>query len=334
MASSPGADALVALIDDELGSFLADRADRLSEAEPMIEEICRIVRAGGKRIRPRFCYWGFRAAGRDHSEKAIRASAALELLHTFALVHDDIMDASHERRGVVTTHVKHDVPTALLVGDLALVLADELLAGSGFSAERFAAAFTVYCRMRSEVIAGQFLDLRSGVTDVDETKARRIAVLKSGRYSVMEPLLVGAALAGAPVAVSEALARFGEPLGEAFQLRDDVLGLFGDPSRTGKPVDSDIREGKRHLLYARTSALLAGAESDFFVARWGSDDATQEEIERLRALVQSSGAKGDVERLIDGLRSEAESYLEEAPIPPPAKRALFDLAALVIDRDR
>ena len=320
-------------VDDVMLRFLAERRRELAESQTLFDEIERMVRAGGKRIRPSFCYWGYRAAGMEHDDRVVTAAAALELLHTFALIHDDVMDEASERRGLPTVHASHDVPTAILAGDLALVLADDLLMKACEGTDAMARTFEIYSRMRREVIAGQFLDIRSAHEVIDEGRARRIAVLKSGRYSVVEPLLVGAALAGAKAELCETLTAFGEPLGEAFQLKDDLLGIFGDPSATGKPIDSDIREGKRNLLFAKTIAALAGRDRDFFVARWGGADLGEDEVERLRTLVGSSGAKTAVEELVLELRFDAENALD-ADIEPGARAALEELVSVVVARDR
>jgi len=319
-------------IDRVLLDFLIAHRAELDESRVLFDEIERMVRAGGKRIRPLFAYWGYRASGNDHDDRIVVAAAALELLHTFALIHDDVMDGTPARRGHPTVHAAHDVATAILAGDLALVLADDLLLSSDFPAEPARAAFGVYSRMRREVIAGQFLDVATNTTDIDEGAARRIAVLKSGRYSVMEPLLVGAALGQVPEDVQDMLARYGERLGEAFQLKDDLLGLFGDPGVTGKPVDSDIREGKRNLLFVKTVMALEGDDLDFFRSRWGGTELSEDEVTRLRALVESSGARSAVEDLVLELRFEAENAIGEV-IDPEADAALRELVAMVVTRD-
>ena len=320
-------------VDRVLLGFLDTRRAELRESEILFDEIERMVRAGGKRIRPSFCYWGYRAAGATHDDAIVVAATALELLHTFALIHDDVMDGSAERRGEPTVHVAHDVSTAILAGDLALVLADDLLMGADFSPEPMDDAFRIYSRMRREVIAGQFLDVRAAHSEVGEEDARRIAVLKSGRYSVMEPLLVGAALAEAPHELRRSLAAFGERLGEAFQLKDDLLGIFGDQSITGKPVDSDIKEGKRNLLFAKTLANLTGEDRAFFTTRWGGAGLGDDEIARLRSLVASSGARDAVETLVVELRRDAERFLE-ADLDLEAQEALGELVSMVVSRDR
>lgn len=322
-------------VDRELNRSLEARRAELTEASEMLDEISRLLGAGGKRLRPAFCYWGFRAGGGDDRDEIVRAASSLELLHTFALVHDDIMDRSDERRGLPTTYSLHGTDFALLAGDLALVLADAALFEAGFGAPEILRAFVSYSRMRQQVIAGQFLDVRAGGrSTIDEESARRIAVLKSGRYSIQEPLVIGAELAGAPVPLVERLSELGGPLGEAFQLRDDLLGSFGDRSSVGKPVDSDIREGKRHVLYAKAVRLLEGDEREFLVTNWGRGDAlTDDEITTLRNLLESSGARAATEDLLESLKSEALVGLDEIEIADDARAALAELARRATDRD-
>lgn len=332
---SPSMDELRAEVDARLTAWLGSRGERLEHSSELIHEMTRLLDAGGKRLRPAFCYWGFRAASGRHDERVLGAAASLELLHTFAIVHDDIMDASNERRGVPSVHALHGVDVALLVGDLALVLADDLFMECGFRPDIVAAAFRAYSRMRQEVIVGQFLDVRATRDPlVGEERARLIARLKSGRYSVDEPLAIGACLAEAGPRLHAELAAFAAPLGEAFQLRDDLLGLFGEPASTGKPIDSDIREGKRNVLYAKAVALLAGREKDFFSERWGAGAAlAASEVDRLRSLVESSGARAETESLLARLSDEAALALDEAGFDEETKHALGELARMATVRD-
>lgn len=223
-------------IDAVLFGFLGERREEVAAVDPRatepLAEIERLLRAGGKRLRPAFCYWGYRAAGAPDAEAIVRAAAALELLHTMALIHDDVMDLEQERRDSPTLHVRgtraaatrghaaperHGEAVAILVGDLAAVLADHLLLESGFPPERLVVALDRYHRMREETAAGQYLDLIGAGMD-----ARRVASSKGGVYTVEGPLLVGAALAGAPPDVEGTLRAYGRPLGEAFQLIDDL----------------------------------------------------------------------------------------------------------------
>ncbi len=313
-------------VDAELYRFLAERASALSEARPLIDETLRMVRLGGKRLRPAFCYWGHRAAGGRDGEPIARIGAALELLHTFALVHDDIMDQSPMRRGGPSTQAKYGNDFALLVGDLSLVLADEAFQGAGFTPEETARGFAAYSRMRQQVIEGQFLDFEVAQTGrISESAARRIAVLKSGLYSVVEPLTIGAALADGSSSLTEQLRAFGVPLGEAFQLRDDLLGTFGDPGATGKPADSDVREGKLNLLYVKATESLADAERDRFKHLWGSSGLSDANVEWLRSSIESCGARSDVEDLLDQLTATARSALASLEVDAEVQSALEDL---------
>ena len=259
-------------VDAVLATFLDERlraVDQLDPAaRPPIEEIGRLLSAGGKRIRPSFCYWGFRAAGGEDrgspDEPIVRAAASLELLHTMALVHDDLIDGAKERRGVPSTAgwyaeragelEARGEPTAfgeamgVLVGDLAAVLADHLLLESGFSPDALVNALAVYHPMREEMAIGQYLTLAGSLRGADvPDQARRVAALKGGGYTVEGPLRIGAALAGGTDAVGKCLARFGRPLGEAFQLRDDLTDGDAAPGVTVETVNSRIADAKAAL---------------------------------------------------------------------------------------
>jgi len=325
-------DRLRAEFDRRLRSYLEERRAELPEATDLLDEIERILSAGGKRLRPAFCYWGYVAAGGTPDERIISAAASLELLHTFALVHDDVMDNAEERRGEPTVHAKRGANVAILVGDMALVLADDAFMGSRFDEKELLRSFSVYSRMRRQVIAGQYLDLESVHSKIDEPMARRIAVLKSGSYSIEQPLLMGACLAGAAEETLTRLSDFGRPLGEAFQLRDDLLGTFGERSLTGKSIDSDIREGKRHVLYTKAADALGGEDREFLVSRWGAASLTSEEVARLRDLLEDSGAREATERLLDQLLTRAESALADASFGEAARAALAELAAVATKR--
>ena len=230
----PALEAVRGRVDAALEAFLADERRELEGFDPsaadLVDELARLVSAGGKRIRPAFCYWGYRTAGGEDGEPIVRAAAALEMLHTFALIHDDVMDEDVERRGAPTTHARFaneagegfGWSVAVLAGDLAAVLAERLLRTSGFPVERLEAAFERFDRMRVEMAAGQYLDLR-GAQREGADSTLHVAELKTGSYTVEGPLAIGAALAGAPEEVQARLLAYARPAGEAFQLRDDVL---------------------------------------------------------------------------------------------------------------
>jgi geranylgeranyl diphosphate synthase type I len=336
-----------------LDEFLADQAARLAPLGPdatrLLEEARTSVR-GGKRLRAAFCWWGFRAMAEDvPDEKALlRACAALELLHASALVHDDYMDASATRRGRPATHVafhteheaagwtgdpgQYGAAAAILLGDLLLTWADELLRRCGLPLDRVSAALDVFDLCRTEVIAGQFLDVSvqaRGRADVEQ--AMTVLRYKSAKYSVERPLHVGAALAGADESVLAELTAFGLPLGEAFQLRDDQLGVFGDPGTTGKPAGDDLAEGKRTVLVA---LALDGAPAEAAAtldAALGTR-LTTEQVEHLRAVIVESGAQRRVEGVIDELTSIALDALDRAPFTETAKSALRELASAATQR--
>ncbi|HEX2030607.1 MAG TPA: polyprenyl synthetase family protein [Actinomycetota bacterium] len=343
---------LVNQADEELVRFLRvqRRAFDPDDAGVLLlfDELERIVASGGKRLRPLFCLLGHRAAGGAFDDRAIRAASALELLHTFAIVHDDVMDRSPTRRGRPASWVHfaeqhraeglrgspegYGTSAAVLLGDLALVLADAALLASGFGGPALSAALERYARMRTEVVAGQYLDVLAAHRGAaDEREARRIAVLKSGGYTVEAPLQIGALLAGADGELLAVLSRYGVALGEAFQLRDDVLGVFGDPAVTGKDRDSDLREGKRTLLVARAAAAASPDDRRFLEDRLGAPDLSAEEIERARALLESTGALGSTLSLVGDLVDRAKGTLATADLPGEAAdllRAMADLVAV------
>jgi geranylgeranyl diphosphate synthase type I len=256
-------------IDHELFVFLGARRREAEELDDratiLIDEIRRLIAAGGKRLRPAFCYWGYRATGAPDDDRIVRAAAALELLHTFALIHDDLIDGSDERRGVPSSHrelersagrgtadaSRFGRAAALLAGDLAVVLADELLLASGFEADTLLRAQAAYHEMREELAAGQLLGLLA--TPRDEAEARRLASLKGGAYSVLWPLTFGATLAAGSASLLDALSAFGRPLGEAFQLRDDLLD---------DPASSPVGKETVNALVAEAKAALVGRVLD------------------------------------------------------------------------
>ncbi|MFM8772557.1 MAG: polyprenyl synthetase family protein, partial [Actinomycetota bacterium] len=243
------------VVDDFIAghhSILDGISDDLS---PLADAVSDLL-GGGKRLRPAFCWWGYRGAGGPDTEQALRAAASLEFLQACALIHDDVMDGSDTRRGMPSAHHRFatlhrgaewrgspeafGVGAAILLGDLCLSWADELLMTSGMDAAAITRAKAVYDEMRTELMAGQYLDLLEqarGGGSVE--RAMAVVRYKSAKYTIERPLLLGAALAGASPSMAHALSSYGLPLGEAFQLRDDVLGVFGDPVETGKPAGDD-----------------------------------------------------------------------------------------------
>ena len=263
-------------IDGVLATFLRAMDEEVRAVEPqalpVLTETARLIQAGGKRLRPAFCYWGFRAGGGTDGEPIVRASAALELLHTMALIHDDLMDGATERRGVPASAPSFaaiargggsadaegfGLSAAVLAGDLAAVLADRLFLESGFAADVLVGALAPYHEMRVNMALGQYLDVAGLGGDPDI--ARKAARLKGGAYSVGGPLQVGAALAEAGTACRAALRAYGDPLGEAFQLRDDLQDGEAASGITGATVDDLVRRARAALSDAPIDGDAAGA---------------------------------------------------------------------------
>jgi geranylgeranyl diphosphate synthase type I len=349
-------DRLRSAVTEALTGFLDRQRDTLAGMDaalvPVADEV-RALASGGKRLRPAFAYWGWRGArvpGAAEDDAAVlRAVAALEFVHASALVHDDVMDGARTRRGRPATHIgfadRHTdhgldgdgdmfgTGAAILIGDLALVWSDELLRCSGISVAALTRARVVWDTMRTEVTAGQYLDLlraAGGLPGPDG--ALTVARYKSAGYTVQRPLQLGAAIAGAGPDVVAAYAAVGLPLGEAFQLRDDVLGVFGDPAVTGKSADDDLREGKQTLLIA-----LAEQEADTAGRRLlddvlGDPAAGQEEFDAVRRLLEDTGARARVEQRITERTAVARAAIEAAPIAEDARLALDALAVAATSR--
>jgi geranylgeranyl diphosphate synthase type I len=332
---------IIELLDAELARW---REVDVDLAQPLTA-LRDLVRAGGKRLRPAFCYWSFVGAGGDPADRLVAdVGAALELLHTFALVHDDVMDGSDLRRGRPAIHrqfIGHHEDAgwrgearrfgegaAILVGDFAFVYADVLFASAP------AAARPIFDELRVELCVGQYLDLVGTATGTnDPVRAERIERYKSGKYTVERPLHLGAALAGRLEELSEPLSAVGLPLGQAFQLRDDILGVFGDAEVTGKPVGDDLREGKLTPLLAEAAARATGAQSKL-LERVGSADLARSEIAALQAVLVETGARMEVEGAIERLVDEALKALAAAPLTADARVALEELGTFVAWRDR
>jgi geranylgeranyl diphosphate synthase, type I len=338
--------------DELLDTFLLERLEELAGLDPRLlavgHEILGLVRAGGKRLRPAFVHWGA-VAGGVRGETVLPIAAAVELLHSFALVHDDVMDRADRRRGRPTAQAslarRHrderldgdadwfGVSAAILAGDLAFVWSDQLLEEAALPTVTMRRIRGVFTQLRTEVTAGQYLDLRlAGSSDASVADALRVALLKSGRYSVTRPLLLGAAAGAADEELTSTLAVYGDAVGVAFQLRDDVIGLFGEPEDTGKDSVADLREGKRTLLVL-TALEHADAHGRRELRRLlGAPHVDARDVAVVRDIVHRSGALAEVERRIgSGLLRALDALLN---VPEPAASALAELAELATQRSR
>jgi geranylgeranyl diphosphate synthase type I len=333
-------------VQQRLASFLTAKAEQFAAISPDLSEALAAATdllAGGKRLRPAFLYWGWRAAGGagdpDTDEpRVLTAAAALELLQASALVHDDVMDGSDLRRGLPAAHRRFaalhrsagwvgspeafGTGAAILLGDLCLSWSDELLRACGLPAHRLLPAMRLFDDMRTEVIAGQYLDLVEQATGgASVERALLVVRFKSAKYTVERPLHVGAVLAGGGPELVRRLSAYGTPLGEAFQLRDDVLGVFGDPSVTGKPAGDDMREGKRTVLVAEAMASATPSQAAVFRRFLGDPRLTASGLAALREVVVSTGALDRVERRIEDLTDQSLCALDAADLVDPEARA-------------
>ncbi len=326
---------------------------------------------GGKRFRALFCYWGWNAVGGgrdafdplgegDHPrdlESVVSVAAGLELFHAAALVHDDIMDRSDTRRGMPAAHKRFEllhsrsewtgsgvdfgVAGGLLLGDLLLGWSDELVEEglSSLGGETSArAARREFNRMRTEVTVGQYLDIleESSWNSQAETdqlaRAHRVVVYKSAKYSIEAPLLIGASMGNGSATQLAALRSFGLPLGIAYQLRDDMLGVFGDPEVTGKPAGDDLREGKRTVLIALARAGLPATAVHLLDELLGDPDLDATQIRMLQSSIRESGAIDKVERMIAHNVGLARTALLDAPLTRESLAQLGELTETVINR--
>jgi len=371
--------ALRARVSAELVTFL-DRHEALlasvsTDLAPVVAAL-RDFLDGGKRMRPAFCYWGWRAAAgdewgsadQDRAERGgadqdsdepavVRAAAALELLQASALIHDDYMDGSDTRRGAPAIHRRFEAlhrgggwegeperfgaAAAILLGDITLTWCDELFTRCGLGAARIHAARPVFDLMRSEVMAGQYLDVVAqarglSVSTPEETLARARTVIryKSAKYTIERPLQLGAALATgvADGPLAAALSGYGLPLGEAFQLRDDVLGVFGDPATTGKPAGDDLREGKQTVLVALAAQQATEAQGKALRDGLGDPALDEAGVGELRSIITRTGALAEVEERISELTRTALAALEPAPITAESRAVLAELAVAATAR--
>lgn len=334
-------------IDHTLAEFVEQQRAVFAEMGPDLDELADAAAAfvgGGKRLRPQFCFAGWLVAGGDPDEAGIvPVASSLEWLQGSALVHDDLMDGSDTRRGRPSVHrafeARHrddgregdpagfGLSAAVLLGDLMLSWCDELFRASTLPTVPHALTYLDLCK--TEVVAGQFLDVMGQTRpslSVDE--AMRIVRFKSAKYTVERPLHIGAALAGAEPALIAALTEVALPLGEAFQLRDDVLGVFGDPAVTGKPAGDDLREGKRTVLVARTHELADPAGRELLSSALGTVDG----VAPLTGLIESSGALDAVEADISRLEADADAAIDR--LGPDARAVLGPLALTATRRAR
>lgn len=337
---------LRARVQDCVDTELAAQSEVLAEVGPDAQALLSAVASlltGGKRLRAAFLFWGYRAAGQPDSPALIRLATAMEFFQAAALIHDDVMDDSDTRRGLPAAHrvlaARHNseawagdaerfgVAGAILAGNLCLNWTEELFSTCGLPADHLARARPVFDRMRTQLMGGQFLDVVESArpwaglpTEERLERARRVIRFKSAKYTIEHPLLIGATAGGAGADDLTALSRYGLDLGHAFQLRDDLLGVFGDPASTGKPAGDDLREGKRTVLIAHTLAGTDERGRELVETGLGRPDLDEDGVATLREVIVASGAvdavEAEIAQLADAARLalKSTSGLEAAPV--------------------
>ncbi len=331
-----------ARIDEVLRRFVAHEADEFAAIDPILGAVAETLEAAvadGKRLRAAFCYWGWRAVGQPDSDALVRAAASMELVHAAAVVHDDLIDDSplrHGRptvqvalRGTVGGHPGADAAArslAMLVGDLLMALAGQLFATSGLPAAYIVRARPLWSVMARELVAGECLEiLHTGAGPATEASLKVIRY-KTAKYTVEHPLLIGGALAGAGTRLREGYSAYGLPLGEAFQLRDDLLGLFGDPERTGKANADDVRGQRPTPLLAETWRLAGDGERELLRTLLGRSDLDGDELDAVREVMRGLRAHDRIEDMISARVEEALNALHGLNLPAHAAAAMTALA--------
>lgn len=333
-------------VDEQLVEVLDTYRADWGRVDPLFGEtidlLGTLVLAGGKRVRPAMAYWGFVGAGGDPNDPSIaNLGAALELLQAFALFHDDVMDGSFTRRGAPTAHIRsieahiangwsgearrYGEAVAILAGDVSLVLSDVLLRDVGPPVR------TLWNELRIEVNLGQFLDVVGTARgDVPLAMAERIVEYKTARYTIVRPLQMGAALTGRTDLETQ-LGHVGTPIGIAFQLRDDMLGTFGESDLTGKPVGDDLREGKPTPLLARAREAATAKQAELL--KLVGTDLTDDQVAAIQTIFIDTGAVGEIEAQIDALTNTALDALSRTPLAGDASENLAHIASYLATRN-
>lgn len=348
-------------IDARLQEFIAVRSVELNDISPHLIPFTQLSEQffrGGKKFRAQCVLLGFRSVNpaTEIPDGLVDIASALELFHGAALVHDDVMDRSDTRRGMNSIHKEFEIlhegeswagdarhfgaSAALLFGDLILAWSDELFSEgvSTFDFQRARASRREFDRMRWDVTAGQYLDIVEenawpGIPGNEMLqRAERVVIFKSAKYSVEAPLLIGASLAGADEQHLQRLSRMGIALGSSFQLRDDMLGVFGDASVTGKPSGDDLREGKRTMLVAFALESCSDEQATWLNGMLGNPTLTDKQISEVQDLLVQTGAVQRVEALIASHAERGRAEIDSFDVSPVVQKELHELADKLVTR--
>jgi geranylgeranyl diphosphate synthase type I len=343
-------------VNERLEAFFDKKIKEAAEISAYTREVVVNAREytlrGGKRLRPIFCIYGYKCLSDSNIEAIIAASISLELMQSYLLIHDDIMDEDELRRGKPTFHIickalgerlfgtadakpeKFGENIAIVAGDLVEAYGEEVLATSPFASECVNKALVKYAEIVKKVGYGQILDIAAGLDErITEDEILMIHQLKTASYTIEGPLHIGALLAGASEADLQILSSYGVPLGLAFQIQDDILGLFGSEEKTGKPVGSDIREGKRTLLIFHALQRCTEEEKKDLQKALGNPHVTLEEIERIRDIVRGTGSFECSTSLVEEMTDKAVRAIKDAPFRSEARDFLITVADFIGTRE-
>lgn len=336
-------------VDQALGVFLTEETARLTAIHQRLAPVAqqlRVAVADGKRVRAAFCYWGWRAAGQPDSDAMIRAAASMELVHAAAIVHDDIIDGSARRRNSPTAHVAlrdairgadggaHGVALAMVLGDLLISWAGQMFSACGLPGPFLRRAQPLWTTLANALVAGECLEILGTGPGLSMSEALQVIRYKTAKYTVEHPLHIGATLGGASARLLEVFTQYGVPLGEAFQLRDDLLGVFGDPGTTGKSNLDDLRGRKPTVLLAVTRTAATGQDRKEIERLLGGPSGIDAgDLRTIQEIMVRVGARERVESMIADRAAGAAAAIERARLPAPAARALTQLTSTLITRE-
>ncbi|MDR2974261.1 MAG: polyprenyl synthetase family protein [Propionibacteriaceae bacterium] len=355
---SPLAEEFCQAIQSSIDRFLDTQRDLLSQTGDRLDPVWRQAvhfTQGGKRIRPAFCYWGYVAAAGYATEPPVALmdiAASLDLLHVSALVHDDVIDSSDTRRGGASAHRRFEalhrerdwqgdpahfgVSAAILFGDLLGAWSISMVEQAPMSADRLRRARPYLDAMRVEVLAGQCLDLfyqAQPSTDADMLREAGLVMgFKTAKYTVARPVQIGAALGGADDDLQQGLSAFGTHVGYAFQMRDDLLGLFGDPAVTGKPTGDDLREGKKTVLIGYAMRGASPKDSERLAEMLGDPALTETDVAQARDILLDCGAVEATEKAIITEATAGMKYLHRLNLTAEGAEGLASLVHAAVER--
>lgn len=345
-----------ARLEEALREWLREKqlqvtAAGVAEAEELTGNLSGFLFRGGKRLRPALLYYSYRGCRGKCEEAVMPLAMAVELLHTYLLIHDDIMDRAELRRGEPSAHVLYrdlhqardwagdsshfGAAAAILLGDLAQTHALELFTSVETEQKVRADLARCYSVMCDEVILGQYLEMTAGFRQhLTEPELLKVLQMKSGRYSVERPIQLGALLAGASAEVLEALAAYGAGMGEAFQLQDDLLGIFGDAERVGKPVGSDLAEGKFTVLIHHTLDRAPAEDRQVVLQALGNAGLAAGEVERVQTIIEECGARRHVVDMVEERMEAAMAALSDLELEPEGEEFLRGLIDYLRGREQ